>query len=427
MSWTDDLAFDRQHLWHPYTSMQNPMPVYGVESASGVRLKLSTGQSVVDGMSSWWCAVHGYNVAELNEAATRQLASMSHVMFGGLTHRPAIELGKRLVRLAPEGVDRVFLCDSGSVSMEVAIKMALQYQQARGHVSRNRLLTIRGGYHGDTFGAMSVCDPINGMHTLFSGAVAKQHFARRPVSRFDGDLDPADLLDVDLLFETSGDEVAAVVVEPIVQGAGGMWFYHPEFLRALRQRCDEHGALLIVDEIAAGFGRTGKFWGVDHAGISPDIMAVGKALTGGYLTMAATMATSHVADTISSGDPGVFMHGPTFMGNPLSSAIACASIDLLESRGWHSDVSRIEQFLTTELGALSSFDSVIDVRVLGAIGVVQVDHVVDVTAAQRVFIEHGAWIRPFRDLIYVMPPYVSTNEDLTVLVSAIRAYLQQGS
>jgi adenosylmethionine-8-amino-7-oxononanoate aminotransferase len=307
--------------------------------------------------------------------------------------------------------------------MEVAIKMALQYQQARGQEQRHRLLTIRGGYHGDTMGAMSVCDPVNGMHTLFSGVLARQHFAPRPSSRFGGEFDSADFNEVDQLFERHGEEVAAIVVEPIVQGAGGMWFYHPDFLSGLKERCEEHGALLVVDEIAAGFGRTGTFWGVDHAGVVPDIMAVGKALTGGYLTMAATLATDEVAETISAGDPGVFMHGPTFMGNPLAAAISSASIDLLEERGWREDVGRIEAYFREHLKALERFDSVEEVRMLGAIGVVQVDHDVDVGAAQKVFIEKGAWIRPFRNLIYLMPPYISADEDLGVLVGAIRAYV----
>ncbi|MEV1202364.1 adenosylmethionine--8-amino-7-oxononanoate transaminase [Microbispora rosea] len=410
------LRLDREHVWHPYTAVPSGTPVHVVRRAGGVRITLGDGRELIDGMASWWAAIHGHNHPRLNRAARDQIDDMAHVMFGGLTHEPAVRLAHRLAGMT--GLDRVFLADSGSVAVEVAIKMAVQYS------GRSALLTVRGGYHGDTFGAMSVCDPVNGMHHLFTGMLPRHVFApappddygRRPAANSEAGPDEAYLAELTAAVEAHADRLAAIIVEPVVQGAGGMRFYHPAYLRRLRELADEHGILLIADEIATGFGRTGEMFGCDHAGIRPDIMCVGKALTGGYLTLAATLCTARVADRI-----GVLMHGPTYMGNPLACAVAGASLDLLAERPWREEVARIEAALLDGLAPAAAAPGVRDVRVLGAIGVIETDQLVDVAKIQDIVMEHGVWLRPFGRLIYTMPPYACTPDDVARIADAMVA------
>jgi adenosylmethionine---8-amino-7-oxononanoate aminotransferase len=392
-----------------------------VVSAEGVRLCLADGRELIDGMSSWWCAIHGYRHPALDEALLEQLERMAHVMFGGLTHEPAIRLAERLAEITPPGLERVFFADSGSVSVEVAIKMALQYQRAVGHPERTRLLTVRGGYHGDTFGAMAVCDPVDGMHSLFTGVLAEHVFADRQPDGFDAPIDEAWAEHVAGLVARHAHELAAVIVEPVVQGAGGMRFHSPHCVAFLRRLCHENEQLLILDEIATGFGRTGVLFACDHACVVPDIMCVGKALTGGYLTLAATLCTTEIAQAISSGEGGALMHGPTYMANPLACSVALASLDLLAEGGWREDVARIERGLRHGLAPARGLPGVVDVRVLGAIGVVQLEHEVDIAAATAAAVERGVWLRPFRDLVYTMPPYITGDDDLARITNAIMA------
>ena len=418
--WEALLAFDREHVWHPYAALPAALPSLPVVSASGVRLTLADGRELIDGMASWWCAIHGYRHPVLDEAVREQLGQMAHVMFGGLTHEPAVRLVERLTEIAPSGLEVAFLADSGSVSVEVAIKMALQYQRARGRAERTRLFTVRGGYHGDTFGAMAVCDPLGGMHSLFAGVLAEHVFAERPPAGFDGGLDEAWAEEVSALVVTHAGELAAIVVEPVVQGAGGMHFYAPECVALLRELCDRHDLLLVLDEIATGFGRTGPLFACEHAGVAPDVMCVGKALTGGYLTLAATLCTPAVAHALSAGEGAGLMHGPTFMANPLACAVALASLELLTAgEGWRNRVGAIERGLRAGLEPARELAGVSDVRVLGAIGVVQLEREVDMAAATAAAMEQGVWLRPFRDLIYTMPPYVIGEEDLGSVTAAV--------
>jgi adenosylmethionine-8-amino-7-oxononanoate aminotransferase len=416
---TSLLQRDRAHIWHPYSAMNSDQPLYPVVSAEGVRLKLEDGRELVDGMSSWWCAIHGYNHPAMNQALVSQLADMAHVMFGGLTHPPAVALAEKLVALTPAALQSVFFSDSGSVAVEVAMKMAIQYWHASGQPGKQHFLTLRGGYHGDTFGAMSVGDPVTGMHGLFSEVLTQQYFIDTPSCCFGEPCTETDIEPLLQQLDKQGDMIAAVILEPIVQGAGGMRFYSADYLRKARALCDRFNVLLIHDEIASGFGRTGKLFACEHANVAPDIMCVGKALTGGYLSLAATLTTTDVSDTISSGDPGLFMHGPTFMANPLACAAGLASVDLLMNSPWQSRIANIEKALVTGLEPCSDFTWVSDVRVLGAIGVVELERPVDMRVVQPQFVDAGVWVRPFGKLVYLMPPYITDEADLQQLTTAV--------
>jgi adenosylmethionine---8-amino-7-oxononanoate aminotransferase len=425
-AWDELLAADRERVWHPYGALPATLASLPVVSAQGVRLQLADGRELIDGMASWWCAIHGYRHPALDAAVHEQLGRMSHVMFGGLTHEPAVRLAERLLGMAPEGLEAIFFADSGSVSVEVAIKMCLQFQRALGRPGRRRLLTVRGGYHGDTFGAMALCDPVGGMHSLFAGVLAEHVFAERPPDGFDAGLDERWSEHVSELVARHSDELAAIVVEPVVQGAGGMRFHSPDCVALLRRLCDEHDLLLVLDEIATGFGRTGALFACEHAGVAPDVMCVGKALTAGYMTLAATMCTRAISDAISSGEGGGLMHGPTFMANPLACAVALVSLDLLtggdpdgQAGDWRERVAEIERGLRAGLEPARELEHVKDVRVLGAIGVVQLDRDADLAAATAAATDRGVWLRPFRDLIYTMPPYVIDDEDLASVTAAV--------
>lgn len=406
---------DADHVWHPYGGFPASTSPRVVESASGVRLTFADGTSAIDGMSSWWAAIHGYRHPVLDAAATAQIATMSHVMFGGLTHEPAARLAAALVDMTPRPLTKVFFADSGSVSVEVAVKMAVQYQRSLGRTARTRVLTWRGGYHGDTFAPMSVCDPDGGMHSMWRGVIAEQVFVPAPPVEYD----EAYIALVDDALGSNRDAIAAVIIEPVVQGAGGMRFHDPRLVRALRALCDAHDVLLICDEIATGFGRTGELFAVDHAGVSPDILCVGKALTGGYLTLAATLTTDEIADVISRGEAGGLAHGPTFMANPLACAVACASLDVLAASDWRTRIPQIEERLRSGLAPLADVDGVVDVRVLGAIGVVELDRPVDMAATTNAVLAAGVWLRPFRNLVYTMPPFIIDDADLATLTSAV--------